>query len=112
MKRTLVGEGVPQDMVWLEERSQSTYENAVFAAEILRARKIRRIALVTDAYHMLRADGCFRKQGLEVIPAPTGFREFNYEVSDFVPGWNAIRQSEQLLHEGIGLVWYRLRGRL
>lgn len=112
MKRTLVGEGVPPDMVWLEERSRSTYENAVFAAEILRARHIHRIALVTEAWHMLRADGCFRKQGLDVIPAPTGFRGLDFTLSDFVPSWNPIRQTELLLHEGIGLLWYRLQGRL
>jgi uncharacterized SAM-binding protein YcdF (DUF218 family) len=38
--------GVPAGMIWTEDRSKSTYENALFSAEILRAKGITRIALV------------------------------------------------------------------
>jgi uncharacterized SAM-binding protein YcdF (DUF218 family) len=110
MKRVLTGAGVPPESVWLEERSRSTYENALFTAGILREKGIRQIALVTDAYHMPRAERCFRKQGLNVAPAPSGFRTFDFNAEEFVPGWSGIRHSEMVLHELVGLAWYRVRG--
>ena len=57
-------------MIWTEERSRSTHENAVFGAEILRQHEIGRIALVIEARSMLRAESCFRKQGITVVAAP------------------------------------------
>jgi uncharacterized SAM-binding protein YcdF (DUF218 family) len=112
MKRTLVGAGVRPEWIWLEERSRSTYENALYAADILRGKKVQRIALVTEAYHMPRAERCFRRQGFDVIPAPTGFRTFDFSTGEFVPGWSSLRHSELVLHETAGLVWYWLRGRI
>ncbi len=112
MKQALVADGVPEEMVWTERRSSSTYWNAVRSAEILRERGIRRIALVTEAYHMPRAELCFRKQGLEVVPAPCGFRSTQPIESwtDLVPATRAIGINEDVLHEWVALAYYRLRG--
>lgn len=102
--------GVPREMIWTEERSRSTHENAAFSAEILKQRGISRIALVVDAQSMPRAAACFRKEGMIVIPAPSQFREFEYSVDEFLPSWKAIRRNEDTLHETLGLVWYWFRG--
>jgi uncharacterized SAM-binding protein YcdF (DUF218 family) len=110
MKSLLTAAGVRPEWIWLEEQSRSTYENAQFSAEILREKGIRSIALVTEAAHMPRAERCFRKQGLNVTPAPTGFRTFDFDLEEFVPGWSGIQYSEIALHELVGLVWYRVRG--
>jgi uncharacterized SAM-binding protein YcdF (DUF218 family) len=112
MQRILVSAGVPGESIWLEERSRSTYENAVFSAQLLHAKQIRDVMLVTEAYHMPRAERCFRKQQLNVIPAPTGFRGFDPRLEEFVPAWSGIRHSELILHEAVGLLWYWLRGRI
>jgi len=112
MQRVLAGAGVRPEFIWTEEKSRSTYENAVFGAQILREKGIERIALVTEAYHMPRAERCFRKQQLEVIAAPSGFRNFDFLPREFVPGWSGIRHSEMVLHELVGLLWYRVRGRI
>jgi len=70
-----------------------------------------RIVMVTDAYHMLRADACFRKQSFTVIPAACGYRTYhNFQLSDLLPGWEPIAWNEAAVHESIGLVWYRLHG--
>jgi uncharacterized SAM-binding protein YcdF (DUF218 family) len=63
-------EGVPPSKIWTEEQSRSTYENALYSAKLLHGSGIHRIALVMEADSMLRAELCFRKQGLEVTPAP------------------------------------------
>ena len=98
-------------MIWTEERSRNTHENAVYGAEILRKHGIGRIALVVDAQSMPRAAACFRKQGIEVVPAPCEFRVFGQPLSDeFFPRWDAIRRNERTLHEALGFGWYWLRG--
>lgn len=73
MARLLEFMGVPAESILLEDRSQNTYENALNSAELLRARGLSRILLVTSALHMPRATALFEAQGLEVIPAPADY---------------------------------------
>src|SRR6267143_5147590 len=77
MRHFLESEGVPPDKIWVEDRSRSTYENALYGAQVLRKHRISRIALVTDARSMPRAAACFRKQGFTVVPAPFRFYNLN-----------------------------------
>jgi uncharacterized SAM-binding protein YcdF (DUF218 family) len=113
MRRVLEEKGVPASMIWVEGRSRSTYENAVYSTELLRAKGITRIALVTEANHMLRAERSFRRQGLTVIPAPCAYRyvEFTGEFEQFIPNQRAIERNELALHEWLGYLWYRLRAK-
>ena len=111
MRQLLEQSGVPETMIWTDERSRNTHENAVYGAEILRKRGIGRIALVVDAQSMPRAAACFRKQGIEVVPAPCEFHVFGRPLSEeIIPNWSAIRRNERTLHEAVGLSWYWLRG--
>jgi uncharacterized SAM-binding protein YcdF (DUF218 family) len=111
MREALRQQGVPPDAIWVEDRSHSTYENALFAARLLREKGIRRIVLVTEAYHMPRAVRCFREQSLEVIPAACGYRTFHrFHLGDLLPGWEPIGWNEDVIHEAVGLGWYRLKG--
>src|SRR2546430_13364869 len=87
LRRILRSEGVDDSMIWTEEQSRSTHENATYGAEMLRAKGIRQVVLVTEAYHMLRAEKCFRKEGIAVIAAPCGFRTFDFALEEFLPGW-------------------------
>src|SRR5207245_2704309 len=102
--------GVPEAMIWIEDRSSSTHENAAFGAPILRKHGVARIALVVEAQAMPRAEACFRHEGLVVIPAPCEFREFGSPLEEYLPSWKAISRNEATLHEALGLAWYRLRG--
>ena len=110
LKETLIKEGVPSSDIWSEEESSSTYENALFTARLLLPRGIRKIVLVTEAYHMLRAERCFRKLGFDVAPAPCGYTVF--DIKDWLPDADAIRKNNAVLHEWVGLAWYALRGRV
>jgi uncharacterized SAM-binding protein YcdF (DUF218 family) len=112
MRDILIGMGVPESLVWIEDRSKSTHENAIFSAKILRERGIRRIMLVTEAYHMARAEACFRKQGLQVVPAPCGFHTIDFHLADLIPDGRALLENEYTLHELFGMAWYKLRGRI
>jgi uncharacterized SAM-binding protein YcdF (DUF218 family) len=112
MREVMEHQGVPPDMIWTEETSRNTYENALYSARILRQKGIRKVALVTEAYHMSRAEQSFRKQGIEVVPAPCGFRKFHGTLDEYIPDWQAVSWNEDTLHEAFGLLWYRIRGRI
>jgi uncharacterized SAM-binding protein YcdF (DUF218 family) len=112
MRELLLQTDIPDEMIWTEDRSRNTYENAVFSAQILRQHGVSRIALVVDARSMPRAAACFRKQGITVVPAASEFREIGRSWEDWFPSWKSIGENEITLHESIGLLWYWLRGRI
>ena len=95
---------------WVEGKAINTYENARFSKEILERDGIHKIYLVTHAWHMPRSVLAFRNAGLEVIPAPLAFTtRYETDVFSFIPSSEALMQARILLHEGIGLIWYRIR---
>jgi uncharacterized SAM-binding protein YcdF (DUF218 family) len=110
MRQLLERAGVPESMIWTEDRSRSTHENAVYGAAILKTHGIGTIVLVTEATDMLRAERCFRKEGLTVVPAPFAFRQLGPASEELMPGWKAVARNERTLHETLGLAWYWLRG--
>ena len=55
---------------WVENESLDTRENAVFAWCLLSSFGVKRIALVTHAFHMPRARRRFAAAGFDVISAP------------------------------------------
>jgi uncharacterized SAM-binding protein YcdF (DUF218 family) len=110
MRELLKGGGIPDEVIWTDQGSRNTHENAVVAARILGQHHIADIALVTDAQSMPRAAACFRKAGFHVIPAPCEFGDLEFRNRDLLPNWRAIRRSERTLHEIIGYAWYSFRG--
>jgi uncharacterized SAM-binding protein YcdF (DUF218 family) len=100
---------------WKESDSRDTADNARMSAQILKAAGIRRVVLVTQAFHMPRARLLFEGAGLEVIPAPTDFKgpgDGPLEVFDFLPQARAIQTSYYALHEWLGLAWMSLAATL
>lgn len=97
---------------WREGRSANTLENARLSRETLAHENIRRVYLVTHAWHMPRSLMVFEDAGFEVIPAPTAHatgETAGLTVLDFLPNITGLRDSAIFFHEAIGLVWYRLR---
>jgi uncharacterized SAM-binding protein YcdF (DUF218 family) len=109
MREQLRRAGVPEALLWTEDHSRNTYQSAVYSAEVLHRRGVRRIALVVDARSMWRAAACFRRQGIEVSPVPWASRQWE-GVAELLPGWRSILGNERTLHEMAGILWYRLRG--
>jgi uncharacterized SAM-binding protein YcdF (DUF218 family) len=111
-RKILNSGGVPSSMIWLEERSATTHENAMYAADMLRRKRLNSVVLVTEAFHMLRAEMCFRRQGLKVIPAPCLYRSARFigSASELVPRPAYLRENRDALREWIGLAWYLTRG--
>ncbi len=95
---------------WLEEESRTTWENARLSARMLQAQGVRRVVLVTQAWHMPRARWCFEQAGFEVITAPMGFLSQGYDrpMGGWLPEARAIWQNSQLFNEALGLLLYPL----
>jgi uncharacterized SAM-binding protein YcdF (DUF218 family) len=106
-------QGVAEADLVVEDRSTTTFENAVEGGRLLAERGIHKVVLVTDALHLSRASACFRKQGVEVVPCGCRYRASHWEwsVGSFLPDPDAARGSKDACHEWLGSAWYRLRGR-
>lgn len=98
---------------WTEETSDNTFENAHHSFRMLQAQGVRRIYLVTHAWHMPRAADVFRRAGFEVVEAPTAFTtRYRTDLLAFLPRADSLRDSRIFMHEVIGLVWYQLKSLL
>ena len=65
--------------------------------------------LVTHAWHMPRAAREFEQAGFRVMPAATAFTtRHKTDVLAAIPTVGALQQSGLVLHEIIGILWYRL----
>ena len=98
--------GVPDSAVVLETRSRNTHQNAVFSAELLRARGVHKVLLVTSALHMRRAMREFEGQGLTAIPATTDVEGVPLPISALrlLPDAEALAGSARAFKEIVGLL--------
>jgi len=114
--------GVPREALWLQTRSQNTYEDALYSAEMLRQNNIDRVLLVTSAMHMPRSVALFEKQGIQVVPLPTDYGvtqagwddlftlDHPSKLFDLIPSVGAISQTSNVMKEYIGMLMYRWKG--
>ncbi len=100
-------------LLWQEQLSRNTWENASYTATLLNGQGIKSIFLVTHAHHISRAVMAFEAHGIEATPAPLGFvTPPRYDsVVTYLPSMGAMLESHSALHEYLGLLWYRLRYR-
>jgi uncharacterized SAM-binding protein YcdF (DUF218 family) len=98
------------EKVWLEDKSRTTGENALFSEKFLAQKNIDAVYLVTQAWHMPRSVVAFEKAGLKVIPAPTAFEGGNpFKFMDILPSANSMNRTHFALHEMVGAIWYKIR---
>jgi len=116
MQRFALRLGVPEEATIVEGRSRTTYENAVATKQILGAGSV---LMVTSAYHMPRAIGLFRKQGLEATPYPCTFLAqdrgkdgWDGDPFDLIPEVEALRRSTLAVNELVGTLIYRISGKI
>jgi uncharacterized SAM-binding protein YcdF (DUF218 family) len=114
MRVCLLKRGVAAHDISVEDRSRTTFENAQASAQMLRARGLSRVLLVTDALHLRRSELCFQKQGIHVIPCGCYYRATSVPLRplDFVPDLAQFATLDLVVHEWLGLAWYWLQGRI
>lgn len=91
--------GVDVDQVSGERCSQSTWENALYSQILLSSQGAKKILLVTDDTHIVRATLTFRGFGFDVIPYPVHSPRFRPQL-------------RLTLYEALGLIHYGLSGKL
>jgi uncharacterized SAM-binding protein YcdF (DUF218 family) len=105
--------GIAKDRITLESKSRDTCENANFSARLLDPRPEQRWLLVTSAWHMPRAMGCFRRARFAVEAWPVDYRAprrlgltlRNRSITD------GLSRIDGVAREYAGLVVYYLAGR-
>lgn len=103
--------GVPDEVLMKVDDARNTEEESKSIGKI----GVRRILLVTSAWHAKRARLMFKKYApsVEVVCAPADFensivaaRPFSF--SDFLPDPGAFMGNSVALHEWVGIVGYKL----
>ena len=113
---------VPNSAIILQDKSQNTYEDALYSCEKIKAGKYQNVLLVTSAMHMPRSVKLFEKQGYQVIPAPTDYSitqvawqktwhpNFEEFVINLVPSYSNLSSVTKSLKEYLGMWVYHLKG--
>ena len=114
LKRLLRLSGVPERDILTESASRNTRENALHSAQLLHERfPGRKYLLITSAYHMRRAEACFRQVELPVDTYGVDFRSDEYQYTPdqlLLPSVVAFENWEIIMREVIGLIAYKVAG--
>jgi uncharacterized SAM-binding protein YcdF (DUF218 family) len=86
----------------------STQDEAHAVATLMQSRGFKRLLLVTSPIHTRRSSLSFEKEGLEVMSAPC--RETLYDFEALEEPDDRVLAFGALLHERLGIVYYRFRG--
>jgi uncharacterized SAM-binding protein YcdF (DUF218 family) len=111
LRLALVHLAVPPERIVSESTSKNTRDEAVLVAEMLRARGITRVVMVTSPLHMWRSMVVFARQGVHPIPAiaplaPSG-RDFGVGV---LPTESALLVGDAVAYEWAACAYYWWRG--
>ena len=92
--------GVPAKDILIEQKSHTTYENIVYAKQIVDANNLKKVLLVSDPMHMKRAMTMAKDIGLDASPSPTPTTRYQ--------GWRT--QSRELARETFYYLGYLVAG--
>ncbi|MEQ6122292.1 YdcF family protein [Reichenbachiella sp. MALMAid0571] len=106
--------GVKKRDIILENESRNTHENALNSGKIIKEENIKgNVLLITSAFHMKRAQACFKKENVkfDVFSTDLHSGEMEYSPIDLiVPNVGAIKTWTILLKEWIGMAAYKVSG--
>jgi uncharacterized SAM-binding protein YcdF (DUF218 family) len=97
--------------VALERDSRNTWENALYSKKLMQPREGEVWVLVTSAYHMPRAVGCFRAAGWPVLPYPVDYRTQPRDQWPLLDTFGQMALFSVAAREWVGLVGYHLMDR-
>lgn len=103
--------GVPAAQLIVEPQANNTRENATQSKAALERLGAKQVLLVTSAFHVPRAQGCFRAVGVEGdwLPVDYRLRDPAFDTH-LVPRGEYLSQTTRALREWLGRVVYRVLG--
>lgn len=107
--------GVAPDDIIIESSSRNTRENAFYVKDLVAENaKHGKVILITSAFHMRRAEGCFRKVGIDVTGFSTDFHSAlpkdRFGFDGIVPSPAVLDSWNFLIKEWIGYIVYWIAG--
>lgn len=107
--------GVPPEDIIIESSSRNTHENAHFVKNLVAINtNTGRVILITSAFHMRRAEGCFMKAGINVTGFSTDFNtalpKNRFGFDRFIPSSDVLNSWNSLIKEWIGYIVYWMAG--
>jgi uncharacterized SAM-binding protein YcdF (DUF218 family) len=101
--------GIDMSRIIFERKSRNTFEDVIVAKAIVQPAAGETWILITNASHMPRSVGLFRRQGWQVIPYPVDYVSSVIQLSrPFF--WQNLDQLSVALKEWIGVLANRVLG--
>lgn len=114
LRRLAIARGVAPEAVAVTGTVANTVEEARQTARYCAEHGLKRVILVTSAWHLPRAVRSFRRAGLEVLPFPVDYRhdaQRRLAWVDFLPNAGALENTELAMRECYGIAFNALAGR-
>ncbi|KAA9038133.1 YdcF family protein [Ginsengibacter hankyongi] len=111
-KGELVIMGIPDSVIFVEDRSNDTFDNAVYAKQILDSLQINPpYLLITSASHMPRASLIFKNAGITTVAYPCNYVDgrSRFSLSSIIPQPSVLLGWDVYLKEAAAYVWYKLK---
>jgi uncharacterized SAM-binding protein YcdF (DUF218 family) len=113
VKGELTAMGIPDSVIFIEDRSNNTSDNAVYAKQILDSLQLRPpYLLITSAHHVPRASLLFKNAGIPTVPFPCNYiaGRGDFSFPSLLPQPAVLLSWNIYLKETAGYFWYHLRG--
>jgi uncharacterized SAM-binding protein YcdF (DUF218 family) len=114
VKGELITMGIPDSVIFVEDRSNNTSDNAVNAKQILDSLQLKPpFLLITSAHHVPRASLLYRNAGIPTVPFPCGYvaGRGDFSFMSLLPKPSVLFGWDTYLKESAGYFWYYLRGK-
>lgn len=114
MRRHALARGVAAERIVVLGRVANTADEVKVLADHCRENGLKRVLLVTSAWHMPRAMRQFRKAEVEIMAYPVDYRfepQRALPYMDYLPGADGLKLTELALRETYGIAFYALTGR-
>jgi uncharacterized SAM-binding protein YcdF (DUF218 family) len=95
-------------VTYLEEKAQTTYENAFYTSNILKEHNINSVYIVTQERDAPRMLWSFKQFGINVAVYSSQRISHTIRPQDFLPSATAFLETYYAFHELIGLIYYKM----
>ena len=103
----LLGGGARAGVIYIDDKSRNTAENAAFTKKICRKNNWNHPIVVTSAFHMPRAIRFFAREAMDLTPYPCDYRasdSFRMSAYSIVPQAYILYHSCLAIKEYVGLI--------
>lgn len=112
-RREAILRGVPAERIEAIGDVGNTADEADQLRRFAKARGIKRVILVTSAWHMPRAMQLCRKAGVELVAFPVDYRALPntfLPYTDYIPSAGGLAKTEMAMRECYGIAFYSVFG--